>query len=115
MKNQKKPRGRPAQAKVVEVVDKATVQLCLRRVERHREQLRAASSVYVPGLATYALFGIKFEEVKVELIGDSPTAADFGAISSVKSKREALARFDNLVEIRDGATRSGSVRVWSLE
>lgn len=115
MKNEKKSRGRPAQPKVVEVVDKATVELCLRRVQYHREKLRAASSVYVPGLATYALFGIKFAEVKVELIGDSPTAVDFGPISSTKSKREALARFDSLVEIREGATRSGSVRVWSLE
>jgi hypothetical protein len=115
MKNEKAKPGPKPLKKVIEVVDKATVDLCKRRVQYYRERLAATASGYVPGLGSYALYGIKFAASATDLIGDAPTAFDFAPIATVKAKREALARFDNLVEYREGSTRSGSVRVWTLE
>jgi hypothetical protein len=102
--------------KAVLVIDKATVQLCTDRVQRHRDALAARDQGYVRGLGSYALFGIRNGSVRV--IDDAATTADFNSMITAKAKATALEVSDWLVEWRESGrveSRKVQVLVWELE
>ena len=106
----------PTKPKAVLVIDKATIDYCTRAVQRHRDALNKLDEGYLPGLGSYALFGVRNGSTR--LIGDAPTTSDFSPIITAKSKSKALESHDWLVEWRESggsASRKVQVLVWAPE
>lgn len=106
----------PTKPKAVLVIDKATIDYCTRAIQRHRDALEAKDKGYLPGLGSYALFGVFNGAVR--LIGDAPTTADFNPIITAKSKAKALESNDWLVEWRESGgkgSRKVQVLVWQSD
>jgi len=102
--------------KAVLVIDKATIDYCTRAVQRHRNALEKLDEGYIPGLGSYALFGVLNGTTR--LIGDAPTTADFNPIITAKSKAKALESNDWLVEWRESGgkgSRKLQVLVWQSD
>jgi hypothetical protein len=103
----------PKKPKAVLVIDKATIQLCTDRVQRHRDDLAASKEGYKPGLGSYALYGVRNGSLR--FIGDASTTADFNPIITAKAKSTALEVSDWLVEWRESGraeSRKVQVLVW---
>lgn len=102
--------------KAVLVIDKATIDYCTRAVQRHRDALEKLNKGYLPGLGSYALFGVR--NGSTHLIGDAPTTSDFNPIITAKSKAKALESHDWLVEWRESGgkvSRKLQVLVWESD
>lgn len=97
--------------KIIEVVDKATVELRTRQARYFRERVAKKGAGYFPGLGSYALYGVKDSKTQTYLIGDAATSADFAEYVTAKAKAAELEKCDALIEYRE-TNKKPTVRVW---